>query len=284
MCIRDRSTSSGINAEYGAFPTPENVALAEQLYQYLPWEQHLIELFFVNLIGWGGVYFLIKKYPKRNLEPSKKFSTPLSIIEKILLINLIISYLCNLYYKGSLGLHYLTNMTFPCHVLTLIYIILLSSKSFKITHFLWNTMVFLTHNTLLALSLPDTSDVRFPFQMEVFYLQHISLLFAPLLFLWNDRFKIDRTDTYFFWMSIFTVTLFHYDVHLILGLIFKVNVNYLVWPPPNIGFFIGRFYRLKLMIALQFAMWVSGYVKVWVFLKIKKVIQGYTKTIDNKRE
>jgi uncharacterized membrane protein YwaF len=54
--------------------------------------------------------------------------------------------------------------------------------------------------SFLALVAPDTSDLIFPFQVALYWFQHLALILAPCILIWTGRFPVERHDLYW-WIS-----------------------------------------------------------------------------------
>ena len=277
--------------------------MLQALYNYLPFWQHVVEFILANVVFGSLLGFTNSNYyPARkwNKIITARVKKTLSLFERLLFVLLLITFVSNCYYKSKLGLLYISNMTFPCHVLNILWLLIFACRSsfvqsfipsiqcHKISLFTFNILVFLIHNAFIALAFPDTTDCKFFLQIPMYYIQHSLLVLIPFYYLYSQKLEVDRSDYYFLLLSIATSGLFHYDVHLILGLYTHVNVNYLIWPPPGLPFFVGRFYRPKLIVALACAEWISGYpvivIAQWIFTKLRNESNKDQNIRDKKKE
>jgi len=79
-------------------------------------------------------------------------------------------------------------LLFPCHVVSAIWIYLLSCvKPSAADIFLYRVNLHLTHGTLLAIFFPVDDSLSLPMEREIYWVQHILLLLAPVFMLCFER-------------------------------------------------------------------------------------------------
>ncbi len=87
---------------------------------------------------------------------------------------------------------------------------------------------------MFALAVPDTDDCILLCQGRMFWIHHITLLVTPIVLLWNERFPLYEHDWLYHWFCALSLLfILHYDLQLIAGVLCKINVNYMILPPPG---------------------------------------------------
>lgn len=141
------------------------------------------------------------------------------------------------------------------------------SSNYRRAEFVWNLLVFYTQFPLLALLFPDTSDVVFPFQVEVYWAQHLLLVAAPLVLFFTKRYHIERVSHHWYFVALLVGLWYCFGVQLLLAYVLRVNINYTLWPPPGHeedSPLSGSLYHLKMAGILCFMMWLLGYPLFWL--------------------
>lgn len=114
----------------------------------------------------------------------------------------------------------------PCHVTTLIYLIVLfSTDNYRRAYKIFNVSMHWGYFPLLAVIFPDTADLDLFFEKEMFWIHHWVLLFYPLYSIWSNRFPLDRHNSYYFWLAMGFNGFMHYLVQTPAGFISGVNVE-----------------------------------------------------------
>lgn len=237
-------------------------------YGFLSMREHVEDVIISNVLMGALLALGLWSHRRRKHDPLKMVDKKqaLSVVEWALVATLSLSFFLNLFYKAGLGWVHLASMLFPCHVLSLSYVYILCSHSTKRATYIFNFIVFYTHNTALALLFPDMENVKFFLQREVFWIQHVTLLLAPYLLVWSKRFELYRGEKHgvdFLMKAIAVMFLFHINLHLIPGLFTGINLSYLLWPPNAATFWQGRLYKYKMAALLTFCACIAGYPALW---------------------
>jgi len=239
-------------------------------YSFLSLEEHIVDIFISNVLMGALLALGVWSHRRRNAEKlleMKHKKAPLSLVERGIVVILSVSFFLNLFYKAGLGWIHLVQMLFPCHVLSLCYIYVLCTSNTRRATYMFNLIVFYTHNTFLALMFPDLENVKFLFQYQIFWLQHATLFLTPYVLVWNQRFELYRGQQHgidFLMKALAVMFIFHINLHAIPGLLTGVNLSYLLWPPNSTSPILhGRYYKYKMAAILSALAWVVGYPALW---------------------
>jgi hypothetical protein len=237
-------------------------------YDFLSLREHVEDVVISNVLMLALLAVGVWSHRRRKHDELKMVDkrAPLSLFEKVLVVTLGVSFFLNLFYKAGLGWVHLASMLFPCHVLSLSYVYILCSQNTKRATYIFNFIVFYTHNTALALLFPDMENVKFFLQREVFWIQHVTLLLTPYLLVWNRRFELYRGEKHgfdFFMKAIAAMFLFHINFHLVPGIFTGINLSYLLWPPNAATIWQGRLYKYKMAALLTVCACLAGYPALW---------------------
>jgi hypothetical protein len=205
------------------------------------------------------------------LKRSKKIPDDLrpprtTLLEHIYAVCLVYGFVANVYYKVSMGWEYLGYMLYPCHVLSLCYLYVLWGPNYKIGFRTWNICIFFMQFVFLALALPDTSDVVFPFQVETYWIQHLALFTTPWVVIWTNRYPLDRDDFHWLWRAVAVGVLFAWVVQLGVSRLLRINIGYTLWPPPGLvhgSIVSGPHYHVTMTFVLSGLALIYGYPFVW---------------------
>ena len=140
------------------------------------------------------------------------------------------------------------------------------SSNHRRAEFVWNLLIFYTQFPLLALLFPDTSDVVFPFQTEVYWAQHILLVCTPMILFFTKRYHIERVSHHWYFVAVLLGIWYCYGVQLAMAMVLRVNINYTLWPPPgheDDSPLSGSFYHVKMTLILMILTWIMGYPLFW---------------------
>ena len=114
----------------------------------------------------------------------------------------------------------------------------------------------------------DTRDLRLPGEVLTFAVEHVVLIMAPLLFIWQRRFNVCEPRVLCMWAVLF---LFHVDILLPVSLIWGGNINYIVVPPRGVLRWFEEHYRLAMGgLCILLTMIVRlGLTEAWMWLLFK---------------
>jgi hypothetical protein len=185
---------------------------------------------------------------------------PLNWIEHIFGTTLIINYLAQIIYKTIRGWRVLSYLLQPCHAETLLLLFCLYSSNYKWAATTFQISLHYTFFTILAIAVPDLTQLHLPLEVLNFWVQHYALLFTPLyLLVFSDRFPLTPSIPTSL-LAIGLGGLFHFALQLPAGIVTGVNVNYMLWPPPGVPpAFAEKNYRQTLTVAFIFLASVTGY-------------------------
>eukprot|EP00128_Syssomonas_multiformis_P006368 Colp12_sorted_trinity150504_noHs@31214 len=157
---------------------------------FFPFSQHALEFISVNALVWPFLKRILATKPGLTATFPSKPPTPLSFFEKSATIALLFFELLQAFYKSLRGVKFLLNLLYPCHIVTnlLLYSLFMRHRNYKRACTIFNTLLFYSHFSGLALLFPDTSDVVWPFQEVAFWGHHIVLFVLPYILLVNERF------------------------------------------------------------------------------------------------
>lgn len=236
----------------------------DELLYYVSTPQHLATILIFDLIVFATTY-LTTGWKKAGLSPEnrkpRKQTTLQWVIEMIFAVTLIISLILQTYYKAKIHLKYTAHMLAPCHAVSTLYIYILLQKDYIKATTMWNITLFFSFYPMLALISMDGTDFIFPGMCEVSYAQHIVLAILPFYLLWVDRLPIEKHRLAFFQQSMLTAVLFCWNIQLPVALVSKINVNYMLWPPPAAAteFLGGELYQFKFCLFFATFHAVAGY-------------------------
>ncbi|CAL8092100.1 unnamed protein product [Calicophoron daubneyi] len=228
---------SGINISLPGAGGPECAG-------YTPWSQRLYEAIFA-----AGLSFVLIKWSWRRL----KSTAPLIVkdyqysYKQTLLVLHCLVFGVELGFKLASGsLIWVLN---PCHIITIIQIILLSCRPCKEVACLFRLHMHLLNGPLLALAFPVLNTRLLPFECAVYFVQHILLLLIPIVILDQSTiYSVEPVDD-LSWV-VFSVGLqlvYHFIFLLPLALITGINLNNMLCPAVSDPF-SGPHYRVIAML------------------------------------
>ena len=113
----------------------------------------------------------------------------------------------------------------------------------------------------------DTSDLKMPFEIEFFWINHILLVTVPFYYLLSSRVpvKLCVLDFLKWWLlSCSTTGIFYFAVVTPLAISTRLNLNYMLSPPPGVPFSSENF-RLQSMAAMAFGFFISRLITVAIY-------------------
>ncbi|KAL7549927.1 hypothetical protein ACHAWF_013182 [Thalassiosira exigua] len=216
---------------------------------YLHPERHIVEYVMFVTISSLVIQRLI---PTLSRYPEKKASElhpPLFIKAVTFFI-----YTCQLAYKINGYPGKILFMAMPCNVLWTIWTALcFLPLNAQTMHVMYQVIIPYTSLSVVALATPDTSDLKMWMEIPFFFFVHYALIVYPIYFLVSGRISaLSANDgivsNFAKWWALASAyfALFYFGVGVPLSLVFGINLNYMLSPPPNPGDMVsGPNFRLQ---------------------------------------
>lgn len=222
---------------------------------YLQPERHIVESTIATIMA-----FLVIGYLKRNHDDDKNNSVkqqkkPLNQQPPILMrLATLVMFTTQLTYKLNGYDTKILQMLAPCNVLWILAMVLhfhpsLSASKFRQIIQLFSTYIMLP---IVALAVPDVSDLTLFAEVPMFFLHHTLLILIPVYYVVTGRvslltegggggsFMVGASSNARHWlMGCAYFTLLYFPIVSLVGIWSGINLNYMLSPPPNPGDVVG---------------------------------------------
>jgi len=145
--------------------------------------------------------------------------------------------------------------------LALLLVILFAPRGAVFTNVAFNVFLANVWGTVLALLSPDMRNYYLFFEVETFWIEHVSLLVIPLYVAFSRRLVVLPTTKDLVLTSFCCFALYHSLVLSGVALLTGQNLNYMLSPPPlDILKSLGSYYRLVMYGFSLILTWFTRYV------------------------
>jgi len=205
---------------------------------YLPPERHVVEMAIITAVSLGALFMLRIPRISNKEKDNFQFPTALRLLIGACFVLQIVYKLAG--YPGKLFM-----MLMPCNTIWIMHTIHafgpgLSANS---RHVLSQLSITYFGLPVVAIAVPDVSDLTLPWEVEYFFINHAILLVIPIYWVSSGRVSLlpskreSTVGNFVAWHAFACACfgLFYFALVTPLAVYSGINLNYMLSPPPNPG-------------------------------------------------
>ncbi|GMI37274.1 hypothetical protein TrCOL_g10045 [Triparma columacea] len=167
------------------------------------------------------------------------------------------------FYKISGYANKLAFMVMPCNMLWTVSLLATLIPAARDT--LVQCMYSLQILVWVVFVISDTSDLKMPFEIQFFWINHVLLVLVPFYYLFTSKVpaKLCVLDFLKWWLLSCSVTgIFYFGFVTPLAVLTRLNLNYMLSPPPTGG---SENFRLESMALMALGFFISRLITVGIY-------------------
>ena len=224
----------------GGVDTSAEAVGGEECMNFIPTNQKIAESCIIIPIALFQMYWGWVNMPR---DADVTISPGNVLLRTTLLIGLALTFGMEIAFKlASRQMIWIVN---PCHVITMLQILLLSLPPTKTSNHLLRCLCHATNGPIIALLFPLIHTRFFYFEISTYFLQHWLIVLIPwLLVALDDSYSLEeRSDWSYNVLTLGSFMLYHWVPLQVLSLLTGMNLNCICCPPSTDPFY-GKYYRV----------------------------------------